>query len=103
LNRVRLQARLLAIDAVRHTPAGIPVCTAVARFEGTVVEAGIERQLEFEVPLHLAGHRVAGFAKLPLGTNLQIDGFLAPRSKRSGSLILHVSEYETVTDTKESE
>ncbi|MFO0207982.1 MAG: primosomal replication protein N, partial [Betaproteobacteria bacterium] len=48
MNRLRLRAGIVALAALRYTPAGIPVCEALLKHGGAVIEAGLERQVEFE-------------------------------------------------------
>ncbi len=60
---------------------------------GELVEAGGVRKLEFEFAAIAIGgcaHRLAGE---PLGNEIELDGFVAPRSRRSARLIVHVLDY----------
>jgi primosomal replication protein N len=95
-NRVRLRAKLVALGDLRYTPAGIAVLQAGLRHQATVAEAGIERQLDFELEVVAVGDAAQRLGRLALGTELDIDGFLAPRSKRSRSLILHITEFTAI-------
>jgi len=95
-NRVRLRARLAARGDLRYTPAGVPVLKAALAYAGAVAEAGIERQFDFELDAVAVGDAAPRLARQALGSDLEIDGFLAPRSNRSRSLILHISEFKTV-------
>jgi primosomal replication protein N len=95
-NRVRLRARLAARGDLRYTPAGVAVLKAALAYAGTVAEAGIERQLDFELDAVAVGDAAPRLARQELGSELEIDGFLAPRSKRSRSLILHISEFKAI-------
>jgi primosomal replication protein N len=95
-NRVRLRAKLVALGDLRYTPAGIAVLQAGLRHQATVAEAGIERQLDFELEVVAVGDAAQRLGRQALGTELDIDGFLAPRSKRSRSLILHITEFTAI-------
>jgi len=95
-NRVRLHARLAARGDLRYTPAGVAVLQASLAYAGAVAEAGIERQLDFELDAVAVGEAAPRLARQQLGSTLEIDGFLAPRSKRSRSLILHISEFRAI-------
>jgi primosomal replication protein N len=95
-NRVRLRAKLMARGELRWTPAGVPVLRAELKHAGAVAEAGVERQLDFELEAVAVGEAGQRLASQALGIELEIDGFLAPRSKRSRSLMLHITEFKAI-------
>jgi primosomal replication protein N len=95
LNRVTLAGQLQAKAALRYTPAGLPVIDLSVRHSGTVVEAQLQRQLDFEIPAVALGDAAQRLERVALGSALQVDGFLAPRSKRSKTLVLHITDYRT--------
>ena len=95
-NRVRLRAKLVARGDLRYTPAGVAVLQAGLSHEGTVAEAGIERQLAFELEAVAVGDLAQRLQRLALGTEFDVDGFLAPRSQRSRSLRLHITEFKAI-------
>jgi len=64
------------------------------RFTGTTVEARSERHLDFEFDAIAVGEVAGRLAKVALGTKLLLDGFLAPASRRSRRIRLHITEYE---------
>jgi primosomal replication protein N len=86
----------VAKSALRQTPAGIPVAELSLRHEGTVTEAGIERQLGFEFSAVAIGPVAVALDREPLGRMLDIAGFVAPKSRRSSRLIVHITEYESI-------
>jgi primosomal replication protein N len=95
-NRVRLRAKLVARGDLRYTPAGVAVLQAGLSYGGTVVEAGVERQLGFELEAIAVGDAARRLDRQALGTELDMDGFLAPRSQRSRSLRLHITEFKAI-------
>jgi primosomal replication protein N len=95
-NRVRLRAKLVARGELRYTPAGVAVLQAGLRYEGTVAEAGADRQLGFEFEAISVGEAAQRLARVALAAELELDGFLAPRSKRSRNLILHITEFTAI-------
>lgn len=97
MNRIRLRAGLVERSALRYTPAGIPVTEVKLGHRGTSVEAGIERQLDFEFPAVAVGPVAETLAAVALGTELEIDGFLAPASKRSQRLRIHITDYQEIS------
>jgi len=95
-NRVRLRAKLVARGDLRYTPAGVAVLQAGLSYGGAVVEAGVERQLGFELEAIAVGEAATRLDRQTLGTELDVDGFLAPRSQRSRSLRLHVTDFKEI-------
>ncbi|MBK9245996.1 MAG: primosomal replication protein N [Burkholderiales bacterium] len=95
-NRVRLRAKLVARGDLRYTPAGVAVLHTGLSYGGAVVEAGIERQLSFELEAVAMGDLAKRLDRQALGTEMDIDGFLAPRSLGSRSLRLHITEFTAI-------
>lgn len=95
-NRVRLRVRLVARADLRFSPAGVAVLQVALKHEGAVAEAGIERQLDFELDAIAVGDAAQRLHRQALGTDLDVEGFLAPRSRRSRNLILHITEFKTI-------
>jgi primosomal replication protein N len=93
VNEVRLDGELVERAAVRHTPAGVPVVEACIRHRSDVVEAGTPRALEFVVNTIALGSIAGKLEREALGAQLNLCGFLAPRSRRSSKLVLHLTEY----------
>lgn len=58
------------------------------------MEAGLEREVQCEVPFVLLGDQAGLLAQAPLGSELRLVGFLAARSLRSRQTVLHVTEFE---------
>jgi len=78
---------------MRYTPAGIAIAEGSFRFSGAMMEAGTERQLDFEFPAIAVGPVALGLDREPLGQPLLISGFVAPRTRRSNRLIVHITEF----------
>lgn len=94
MNRLAISAVPVERAVLRYTPAGIPVAELGFRFEGEVGEAGGKRQLGFEFAAIAMGDIATAIQDEPLGTPLALSGFIAPRSRRSQRLIVHITEYE---------
>ena len=93
MNLLRISATKIATDALRHTPAGLAVSEASFRYEGSVIEAGSERKLGFEFAAVAVGPVAMSLDREPLGQPLEIAGFVAPKTRRSTRLIVHITEY----------
>lgn len=98
-NQVELTGRLIGRDALRYTPAGIALLNGRLEHRSRQIEAGSQRDVEFEVELLFAGEAAVRANRLELGQNLVVGGFLAPRRKQSKSLTLHVARYEQSTES----
>ena len=84
-NLTQLSGRLLERGALRRTPAGIPVLEFTLAHGSTQVEADSERKV-----LLAAG----------VGDGIRVTGFLAARSLKRRSPMLHVNTVEFVEGTE---
>ncbi|MDQ3187682.1 MAG: primosomal replication protein N [Pseudomonadota bacterium] len=94
MNQVRIRAKSVAKSALRYTPAGTAVLEASLMHEGSVSEAGGTRKLAFEFPSVAVGAIAQALDREPLGTSMTLVGFIAPRTRRSQRLVVHIVEYE---------
>ncbi|MBX3663454.1 MAG: primosomal replication protein N [Burkholderiales bacterium] len=95
-NTVRLIASLAAMEALRHTPAGIPVIEFTLSHASQQMEAGSMRQVEFDMPAKAAGEMAARIARLSPGCKVEAQGFLNRRHRMSRQLVLHVTNIELI-------
>ena len=67
-----------------------------ASFEhtGSVTESAVERTLSFEFSAIALGAVAQSLDRESLGTTLTLQGFIAPRSRRTTRLLVHVTEYK---------
>jgi primosomal replication protein N len=95
VNELRLIASISERDVLRYTPAGIPIVSAKLLHGSEQVEAGVKRQVEFEITALAAGEISGRFNQAELGGTFQFTGFLARRSRNSKSLVFHITDFET--------
>jgi primosomal replication protein N len=81
---------------LRYTPAGVPVSEAVLQHASEVVEAGGVRRVEMEIPLRALGDAARWLDAADLGSPVEIDGFLAPKSLKSRATVLHVNSLKFI-------
>ena len=93
-NEIVITGKLVHIDALRHTPAGVPLLTMRLQHEATVMEAQRPRMLGFEAEAVALGPVAQRMCRLPLGQTVTLTGFVAPRSQRGRQLIVHVNDFE---------
>ena len=94
MNQLRIRGKLVAKSALRYTPAGITVLEASFEHEGTVTEAAAERTLAFEFSAIALGAVAQALDREPLGKPMTLEGFIAPRTRRSTRLVMHITEYK---------
>ena len=93
MNRLEIRATLVAREEVRYTPAGIEAFEGEFHFRGEVFEADRPRKLEYDFPAVSFGKCAGELNRLPLGSEITVKGFLAPRSLKTRRLIVHITEY----------
>ena len=93
MNQLRIRAKAVAKNALRYTPAGVAVLEASFEHEGMVNEAAAERSLAFEFSVLALGAVALALDREPLGVPMILEGFVAPRSRRTTRLVVHVTEY----------
>jgi primosomal replication protein N len=91
MNEFRLSGVLIERAAMRFTPAGVPVLEAQIQHRCEVVEAGAVRTLEFVLSAVGLGPLAGDLQRAALDAELDLTGFLAPRSRRSRRLVLHLT------------
>jgi primosomal replication protein N len=94
VNEVQLSGQVVGREALRHTPAGIPILTFIVKHESAQVEGGVSRQVGFEVEAMAVGDTAQRMDALQTGRKVRLRGFLASRSRLSTRLVLHVNQFE---------
>lgn len=87
-----MRAAVLECLPLRYTPAGVPVVEMQLEHVSEVVEAGRPRRVEMTLAALAMGDLARMLAGTPMGTNLRIEGFLAPTRKGSSRLRLHLQQ-----------
>ena len=80
--------------ALRYTPAGVPVSEGRLQHSSTQVESGKQRQVEVEIAVLGLGESARWLQAAPLGGAVKVTGFLAARSLKSRTPVLHVNSIE---------
>ncbi|MGH8709271.1 MAG: primosomal replication protein N [Burkholderiales bacterium] len=94
MNQVRVRGRLIELGALRHTPAGIAAIEFRLCHESEQTEAGAKRQVSAEIPAIAFDVQARLLAACALERALQVEGFLAAKSRRSKKLVLHATHIE---------
>jgi primosomal replication protein N len=96
VNRARLSGRIVDLGELRHTPAGLPILRFVLGHASEQSEAGHKWQVECEVPALAMTETAEALAKMQAGDALEVEGFLARKSRNSMQLVLHVQRFKKV-------
>ena len=93
-----LSGRIVELEPLRHTPAGVPVASGRLRHESQQAEAGGIRRVELEVDWLAAGEPARLIAKAPLGIRMEAEGFLAPRTRTQRQPVLHIVKFDLLEE-----
>jgi primosomal replication protein N len=94
-NEVALSGELAAIDALRYTPAGIPMLGFKLLHRSQQVEAGLKRQVECEVSGVAMAEVAVAMSRLKVGRTVRVKGFMNRKNRMSAQLILHATAAQT--------
>jgi primosomal replication protein N len=92
-NQIVLTGTLVARDALRFTPAGVPVINFRVAHRSQQMEAGAERRVELEIACVAVEDAARAIGAAMPGIHLQLVGFLAQKGRSSRQLVLHVTEF----------
>ena len=93
-NRVTVSGRLIELDALRHTPAGVSVMRFRLQHDSKQTEAGAERKVSCEIAAVAFEREATLLAAAKLGSDVKVTGFLAAKSRTSKAIVLHATEVE---------
>jgi primosomal replication protein N len=93
VNELLLVASIAERDILRYTPAGIPIVSGTLQHGSQQREAGMDRQVEFEIAAVAAGEISGRFANAELGAVHQFRGFLARKNRNSKALVFHIIDF----------
>ena len=91
-----LSGNLIELDALRYTPAGIPVVNFRLSHASEQIEAGAKRAVQCEVAGLAFEHEARLMAAARPGMQVKVTGFLAGKSRDSKRLVLHATNIEFV-------
>jgi primosomal replication protein N len=97
-NEVALSGQLAAIDALRYTPAGIPLLGFKLVHRSQQSEAGLKRQVECEVSGVAMAEVAVAMSRLEVGRAVRVRGFMNRKNRMSAQLILHATEAQAIEE-----
>jgi primosomal replication protein N len=93
-NRTELAGRLLERGSLRYTPAGVPVIEFRIDHASEQIEAALPRRVECELACVALGPTALLLKEAQPGMALTARGFLAARSLKQKTPVLHVTMVE---------
>jgi primosomal replication protein N len=93
-NRVVLGGKIVELDTLRHTPAGVPVLKFRLSHESAQNEAGGARKVDCEIAAVAFEREAKLLAAARLGSAVTVTGFLAAKSRTSRQPVLHATHIE---------
>lgn len=93
-NTVRISGVLVAKEALRWTPARVPVLELRIEHQSRQMEAGAEREVSCELSVRAIGPAAQQIEVVAPGSKLAIEGFLAAKSARNRAPVLHIRTFE---------
>jgi primosomal replication protein N len=89
-----LHATVTTREALRYTPAGLPALSLTLVHASEQAEGGGRRMVELELHAVAFGPVAESLARVPAGTKLRCEGFLARRYRTGTTLALHIERFE---------
>lgn len=93
-NSVRVSGVLISREALRWTPARVPVLEFRIEHRSRQIEAGVERDVSCEVVVRAIGPVAQQIEMVALGCSMVVTGFLSARSMKNRNPVLHVGTFE---------
>lgn len=97
VNQLQMDASVYERDALRFTPAGIPIVNVRLLHQSEQCEAGVKRQVECDMAALGAGDMAHRLQNLELGQVQRFTGFLARKSRKSKSLVFHIIDFSSLS------
>ncbi len=95
-NRLSIAGKLLERGALRYTPAGVPAIEFRLAHESEQIEAEKPRRAECEIACIALGSSALLLKDAAPGDAMELEGFLAAKSVKSRSPVLHVTNIEFI-------
>ena len=89
-----VSGRLIEMDALRHTPAGVPVMKFRLQHDSEQMEAGAVRKVSCEIAAVAFEREATLLAAAKLGSDVKVTGFLAAKSRTTRAVVLHATGVE---------
>lgn len=93
MNHVVLTACIAEVNALRHTPAGLPALDMKLEHESSIEEAGQMRQVKMAIKAVAFGAMAERIGQQIIGSAWRFTGFLA-NARGDKNIVLHVLDFQ---------
>ena len=95
-NQFVLDGEIIALDTLRHTPAGIPSISLTLRHESQQEEAGKPATAQFDMNAVAFGEIAAEISKAGArtGQRISVKGFMNRKNRFSEFPVLHITQFK---------
>lgn len=94
MNKLAISGTVIDLQALRYTPAGLPLLSFQVSHTSELIEADLKRKVECKVNAVIIGDLAK--TDIQLGTQLKALGFLANKSVKSSQLVFHITHLEVM-------
>lgn len=89
MNHIELTARIVELNTLRYTPAGIPAINFILEHESEIMETGMLRQVKLTIRAVAFGALAEQMAVLSLSNLFRFTGFLI-NARTSKGVVFHI-------------
>jgi primosomal replication protein N len=97
-NQIVLSGVMRNLQAIRYSPAGVPVLMFELQHRSRQTEADTALDVVVTMRVQAAGELAQEVGRFSDGTQIAIKGFLARTSQRSDLPVLHVNSYKLLKE-----
>ncbi len=98
-NSFEIEGVLAEIGQMRYSPGGVPVLAGRIEHPSRQMEAGLAREARVELQVVVLGDKARLLAAAQPGSMTRVTGFLAAKSLRSRTPVLHIDTIEFLEGT----
>jgi len=91
-NHCVIEGEIVELESLRFTPAGLARAAFKLRHHSMRQEAGMQRQVQCDVPALALGAVAEQVSRLQSGQVVKAEGFLAQRSLKIAQLVMHIDK-----------
>ena len=95
-NQTVICGKLIKLGVLRYTPAGIAVIEFTINHVSRQTEAGVVRQIIFDIFAIAMDQLALGVAEFQVDSMVKLTGFLNRKSHMNQQLVLHANQIELI-------
>ena len=93
-NQFVLDGEIVALEPLRHTPAGIPCVSLTLRHESQQEEAGKPAAAQFDMNAVAFGEIAMAMSGVRTGQRISVKGFMNRKNRFSEFPVLHITQFK---------